>query len=98
MENDFTQWEGIWKVLGCKWTFHIIRLLKQKTHRFNELKKSIGKIPATTLSSRLKELEQEDLVHREVKNSIPVTVEYHLTKKGQKLVTIISEIQKLEMK
>lgn len=94
--DDFTKWEGIWKTLGCKWTFHIIRLLNQKTHRFNELKKSIGNIPATTLSSRLKELEQEDIVEREVHNTIPVTVEYYLTSKGQKLVDIISEIQKLE--
>lgn len=96
MESDFTKWEGIWKALGCKWTFHIIRLLKLKSHRFNELKKSIENIPATTLSIRLKELEQEGIVRREVQNTIPVTVEYHLTEKGQKLVRIISEIQKLE--
>ncbi|RMD67632.1 transcriptional regulator [Candidatus Pacearchaeota archaeon] len=94
--NDFSSWKGIWKALGCKWTFHIIRLLDKKKHRFNELKNSIGSIPATTLSSRLKELEREGIVKREVKETIPVSVEYYLTKKGRKLVKIVNQIEKVE--
>ena len=49
--------------------------------RFNEMKKYIDEISYKTLSSTLKELEADKLVHREEYPQIPPKVEYSLTER-----------------
>ena len=57
--------------------------------RFNEMKKYIGNISYKTLSSTLKELESDKLVHREEYPQIPPKVEYSLTERGKSLMPIL---------
>lgn len=57
--------------------------------RFNEMKKYIGEISYKTLSSALKELESDQLVHREEYPQIPPKVEYSLTERGKSLIPIL---------
>ena len=57
--------------------------------RFNEMKKYIGAISYKTLSSTLKELEADGLVHREEYPQIPPKVEYSLTERGKSLIPIL---------
>ena len=57
--------------------------------RFNEMKKYIGNISYKTLSSTLKELEADKLVHREEYPQIPPKVEYRLTERGKSLMPIL---------
>ncbi len=57
--------------------------------RFNEMKKYIGGISYKTLSSTLKELEADRLVHREEYPQIPPKVEYSLTERGRTLMPIL---------
>lgn len=57
--------------------------------RFNEMKKYIGEISYKTLSSTLKELEADGLVHREEYPQIPPKVEYSLTERGKSLIPIL---------
>ena len=57
--------------------------------RFNEMKKYIGNISYKTLSSTLKELEADKLVHREEYPQIPPKVEYSLTERGKSLIPIL---------
>ena len=57
--------------------------------RFNEMKKYIGGISFKTLSSTLKELERDRLVHREEYPQIPPKVEYSLTERGKSLIPIL---------
>jgi len=57
--------------------------------RFNEMKKYIGGISFKTLSSTLKELESDRLVHREEYPQIPPKVEYSLTERGKSLIPIL---------
>lgn len=57
--------------------------------RFNEMKKYIDKISYKTLSSSLKELEADKLVHREEYPQIPPKVEYSLTERGKSLIPIL---------
>ena len=49
--------------------------------RFNEMKRYIGNISYKTLSTTLKELEADQLVHREEYPQIPPKVEYSLTER-----------------
>ena len=57
--------------------------------RFNEMKKYIGGISYKTLSATLKELEADQLVHREEYPQIPPKVEYSLTGRGKSLIPIL---------
>ena len=60
--------------------------------RFNEMKKYIGEISCKTLSSTLKELEADRLIHRKEYPQIPPKVEYSLTEKGKSLIPILGEM------
>ena len=64
-------------------------LMEFKVVRFNEMKKYIGEISYKTLSSSLKELEADKLVHREEYPQIPPKVEYSLTERGKTLIPIL---------
>ncbi len=57
--------------------------------RFNEMKRYIGEVSYKTLSSMLKELEADRLVHREEYPQIPPKVEYSLTERGKSLIPIL---------
>lgn len=60
--------------------------------RFNEMKKYICDISYKTLSSTLKELEADKLVHREEYPQIPPKVEYSLTERGKSLIPILDNM------
>ena len=60
--------------------------------RFNEMKKYIGGISYKTLSSTLKELEADGLVHREEYPQIPPKVEYSLSERGRSLMKILDQL------
>ena len=67
-------------------------LMEYKTVRFNELQRYIKKISDKTLSQNLKELEKDQLIHREVYPQIPPKVEYSLTKRGQSLMKVLDRL------
>ena len=64
-------------------------LMEFKVVRFNEMKKYIGSISYKTLSSTLKELGADGLVHRQEYPQIPPKVEYSLTPRGKSLIPIL---------
>ena len=57
-----------------------------------ELQEALGGVNPSTLSSRLKMLEEEGLVHRAQVSTIPPHVEYSLTPMGHELRGVIREI------
>ena len=67
-------------------------LMNFEVVRFNEMKKYIGEISYKTLSSTLKELEADGLVHREEYPQIPPKVEYSLTECGKSLIPILDSM------
>ncbi|WP_058301126.1 winged helix-turn-helix transcriptional regulator [Gorillibacterium timonense] len=82
-------------VIGTKWTFLIIRdLLMEGTMRFSDLLKSMEGISPKTLSLRLKELENHEIVERTVYPEVPPRVEYTLTDKGKRLKGIFIELKR----
>jgi DNA-binding HxlR family transcriptional regulator len=71
------------QVFFNKWVVEILVVLGQgETRRFNELKKSLPGISGRTLSARLRDLEEQGLVKRQMFDEMPVRVEYSLTKRG----------------
>jgi DNA-binding HxlR family transcriptional regulator len=80
-------------ILGGKWTFLIIRDLFCGVKRFGELRKSLSGVSPKTLADRLKELEHKGIVTRTAYPTIPPTVTYELTDKGQSLKPIIKAMK-----
>ena len=66
--------------------FILYTLMGFEVVRFNEMKKYIRGISYKTLSTTLKELEADGLVHREEYPQIPPKVEYSLTERGRSLI------------
>lgn len=79
-------------VIGGKWSFLIIKNLFTGKKRFGELRKLLHDISPKTLTSCLRSLESNEIITREVYPTVPVTVEYSLTKKGEELDEIINAI------
>ena len=76
-------------LIGNKWKVLIIRDLLQGTKRFGELKKSIGSVSQKVLTSQLRAMEEDGLIHREVYAEVPPRVEYSLTELGCSLKPIL---------
>lgn len=72
--------------------FILYTLMEYEVVRFNELQKYIKTISYKTLSSTLKELEADGLIHREEYAQIPPKVEYSLTKRGKSLIPILDQM------
>lgn len=79
-------------LLNGKWTLHILRELMDGRRRFNELARAIGTVSSRTLCNRLRSLEEQGILVREIKNTIPPWVEYELTEKGRALNAVIDSI------
>ncbi|MEB1806418.1 MAG: helix-turn-helix transcriptional regulator [Bacillaceae bacterium] len=77
-------------VISGKWKIVIIWYLAQEnSYRFSELQKLLPKITHKMLSSQLKELIEDGIIHREVFPEVPPRVEYSLTPLGKSLLPII---------
>ncbi|EHM27706.1 MULTISPECIES: winged helix-turn-helix transcriptional regulator [Streptomyces] len=72
-------------VIGGKWKVLILWVLNERTCRFGELRRAVTGVTEKVLSSHLKELEDDGIVHREVYAEVPPRVEYSLTPLGLSL-------------
>ncbi|MDF0606161.1 helix-turn-helix transcriptional regulator [Neisseriaceae bacterium TC5R-5] len=78
--------------LADKWSMLIMNRLRTEPVRFNQLRRDIEGISQKVLSQTLKKLERDGLIHRQVFASVPITVEYSLTKLGQTLSQTIQAL------
>jgi DNA-binding HxlR family transcriptional regulator len=76
-------------VIGGKWAMPIIYVLSKGTLRFKDLERSIVGINTRMLVKELKNMEANGILTREVFATVPPTVEYTLTLKGEKLLPSI---------
>ncbi|KAF0823140.1 MULTISPECIES: winged helix-turn-helix transcriptional regulator [Bacillales] len=80
-------------ILSQRWTGLIIYQLLNGPQRFCSIESSIG-ISGKVLSDRLKDLENEGVVKRNVFPETPVRIEYSLTEKGLAMEPLMKEIEK----
>ena len=82
-------------LIGKKWHPVIIhRLLEVEPVGFNQLKKEVDGISSKVLSESLDDLQDKDLVKRDVVSEKPVRVKYSLTDRGRDLKPVIMEMMK----
>ncbi len=82
------------KMLGDFWTLAIIQAIDGGEKRFTQLERELPQSNPTTLSSRLKKLEEQGIIKRQEGIVDKLSVVYSLTKKGDGIMPILSEIRK----
>jgi len=81
-------------VLAGKWKILILWYLRTEKKRFSELKRLLPRATQKMLIQKLRELEDDGLVHREVYPVVPPKVEYSLTEYGKTLDPILKQLYK----
>ena len=81
--------EATLDLIGGKYKALILWHLSDGTLRFSELRNVIQGATPKMLTQQLRELEAQDLIHREVYPVIPPKVEYSLTETGRSLLPIL---------
>jgi DNA-binding HxlR family transcriptional regulator len=80
-------------LVAGKWKIFILFLLSQQTRRFTELQRLLPGISHGILTSQLRELEKDGLIHREVYPEIPPRVEYSMSEFGFQSVPVLEAMQ-----
>ncbi|QDI93085.1 transcriptional regulator [Salicibibacter halophilus] len=86
------KFEKAMSILSQRWTGLVIFQLLNGPQRFCTVETAIG-ISGRLLSDRLKNLEKEGIVKREVFPETPIRIEYSLTAKGLALEPLMNELE-----
>jgi DNA-binding HxlR family transcriptional regulator len=88
MAREYGQFCGLARALelvGSRWTLLIVRDLLTGPKRYTELARGLAGIPTNVLSARLRELEDDGIVERELEPRPSTSVVYALTPYGLQL-------------
>jgi DNA-binding HxlR family transcriptional regulator len=81
------------ELIGRRWTGAILRSMLHGSTRFSDLRASVPELSDRMLSQRLKQLDAEGIVERQVFAETPVKIEYRLTQKGRELDRAVRMIE-----
>jgi len=73
-----------------KWTTLVIRELLPGKKRYSEIQRALSGISPKVLTTRLRMLEQREIITRTIYPTVPPTTEYELTKLGEKLEGVLN--------
>src|SRR5699024_5245369 len=93
MSHLCPRFEKAMEILSKRWVGLILSELLAGAKRFSEMESDLP-ISARLLSERLKLLEREGIIKREVYSEFPVRIEYTLTEQGRCLAPGIREIKR----
>jgi DNA-binding HxlR family transcriptional regulator len=77
------------ELAGRKWSAAILMAGARGARRFSEYRALVGGISDRVLAARMKELEQEGLIERDVQPTTPVSISYNLTDSGRQLISLL---------
>jgi len=81
------------EVIGGKWKALILWHLTFKTLRFSQLQRRLSGVTQKMLTQQLRELERDQLIHRQVFAEVPPRVEYSLTGSGRTLQPLLQQMR-----
>ena len=79
-------------LVGGKWKLLIIRNLRMRSWRFNELQRDLEGISQNVLTDSLRQMMDDGLVYRHDYQEMPPRVDYSLTELGEKLLPIMDAL------
>ena len=80
-------------LIGSKWKILIIRDLRNRPWRFNELQRSLDGISQKVLTDSLRQMADDGLIIRKDYKTNPPRVEYSLSDIGKELLPIIDSME-----
>ncbi|MGB3393741.1 MAG: helix-turn-helix domain-containing protein [Stenotrophomonas sp.] len=83
-------------VLGCKWSWSILRAVHAGTTRPGQLEKTISGISTKVLNERLRKLVAHGVFEKIDFQEIPPHVEYRFTELGERFFAVLQHIEALE--
>jgi DNA-binding HxlR family transcriptional regulator len=85
--------EDVLMSISGKWKPQVIRLALQAPVRFSTLLKDITGANKQSISTALKELQQEGILDRVVVKQKPLHVEYLLSEKGIEIARVVTQLE-----
>lgn len=76
-------------LIGSKWKLLILRNLRTRAWRFNELYRDLAPISQKVLIDNLRAMESDNLIIRTVFPEVPPRVEYSLSALGESMMPIL---------
>ena len=80
-------------LIGSKWKLLIIRNLRARPWRFNELRKDLEGISQKVLTDSLRSMEEDGIITRTVYPEVPPKVEYSLSELGESMRPIMDAME-----
>ncbi len=80
-------------LIGSKWKLLLIRNLRARPWRFNELKKNLEGVSQKVLTDSLRSLEEDGIITRTVYPEVPPRVEYALSELGESMRPIMDAME-----
>lgn len=81
------------QLIGSKWKLLILRNLRVRPWRFNELKRDLNGISQKVLTESLHSMEEDGIIIRTVYPEVPVRTEYSLSETGKSMLPIIEAME-----
>lgn len=79
-------------LIGGKWKLLVLRNLRTRPWRFNELRRDLEGISQKVLTDSLHQMMEDGLVYRHDYRELPLRVEYGLTELGKELLPILDAL------
>lgn len=83
-------------VLGCKWSWSILRTIHAGTVRPGQMKRAIPGLSTKVLNERLRKLVSHGVLEKTEFPKTPPHVEYGFTALGKKFLAVLQQIEALE--
>ncbi len=79
-------------LIGGKWKLLIVRNLRDRAWRFNELQRDLDGVSQKVLTDSLRQMMDDGLVYRQDYGEVPPRVEYGLTALGREMLPVIDAL------
>ncbi len=80
-------------LIGGKWKLLLLRNLRERPWRFNELQRSLEGISQKVLTESLRQMVNDGLAYRHDYHENPPRVEYGLTELGMQMLPIVNALE-----
>jgi DNA-binding HxlR family transcriptional regulator len=88
-DDECRRFQAAVELAGRKWVSAILLAGARGARRFSEYRTLVEGISDRLLAARLKELETEGLIQRDVRPTTPVSISYSPTPSGQELISLL---------
>ena len=79
-------------LIGGKWKLLIVRNLRDRAWRFNDLQRDLDGVSQKVLTDSLRQMMDDGLVYRQDYGEVPPRVEYGLTELGREMLPVIDAL------